>query len=83
MPSDPANPADSPQDGPQEPPRRARPCPLCGKPPQKPYLPFCSRGCRDRDMLAWFGEQYRVPTNEPASSDAHEPRDDAANDSDR
>jgi endogenous inhibitor of DNA gyrase (YacG/DUF329 family) len=25
------------------------------------HLPFCSRGCKDRDLLNWLGETYRVP----------------------
>lgn len=25
------------------------------------HLPFCSRGCKDRDLLNWLGEAYRVP----------------------
>jgi len=23
--------------------------------------PFCSQGCRDRDLLNWLGDAYRVP----------------------
>jgi endogenous inhibitor of DNA gyrase (YacG/DUF329 family) len=26
-----------------------------------PHAPFCSQGCRDRDLLQWLGEGYRVP----------------------
>ena len=46
-------------------------CPICDKPlPPAPagkpeaapaHAPFCSRGCRDRDLLQWLGEGYRVP----------------------
>ena len=36
-------------------------CPLCGKPPRAGHAPFCSRGCRDRDLLNWLGDSYRVP----------------------
>lgn len=36
-------------------------CPLCGNPVVQAFRPFCSRGCRDRDLLAWFGEKYRTP----------------------
>jgi hypothetical protein len=36
-------------------------CPLCGKPPSPGHSPFCSRGCRDRDLLNWLGDGYRVP----------------------
>ncbi|AMG75066.1 DNA gyrase inhibitor YacG [Sphingopyxis granuli] len=43
---------------------RARRCPLCGKPRDEAYKPFCSRGCRDRDLNAWFGEGYRVPVDQ-------------------
>jgi hypothetical protein len=36
-------------------------CPLCGKAPAAPHSPFCSQGCRDRDLLNWLGDNYRVP----------------------
>jgi hypothetical protein len=36
-------------------------CPLCGKPSAEPHRPFCSQGCRDRDLLNWLGDSYRVP----------------------
>ncbi len=36
-------------------------CPLCRKPAAVEHLPFCSRGCKDRDLLNWLGESYRVP----------------------
>jgi endogenous inhibitor of DNA gyrase (YacG/DUF329 family) len=36
-------------------------CPLCGKPTSAAHSPFCSQGCRDRDLLAWLGDAYRVP----------------------
>lgn len=25
------------------------------------HAPFCGQGCRDRDMLKWLGDGYRVP----------------------
>ncbi len=46
---------------PSQPDRRRTGCPLCGKPPSVAHGPFCSRGCRDRDLLKWLGEGYRVP----------------------
>ena len=46
-----------------------KPCPLCGKPASPQHLPFCSRGCRDRDLLKWLGEGYRVP-GPPAEENA-------------
>ena len=36
-------------------------CPLCGKPEDPQHSPFCSRGCKDRDLLKWLGEGYRIP----------------------
>jgi endogenous inhibitor of DNA gyrase (YacG/DUF329 family) len=35
-------------------------CPVCGKTAAEPFVPFCSQGCRDRDLLKWLGEGYRV-----------------------
>ena len=40
---------------------RGKGCPLCGKPASAGHAPFCSRGCRDRDLLNWLGDSYRVP----------------------
>jgi hypothetical protein len=36
-------------------------CPLCKKPAHADYRPFCSRAHRDRDLLQWLGEGYRIP----------------------
>ncbi len=36
-------------------------CPLCSKPADPAHGPFCSQGCRDRDLLQWLGEGYRIP----------------------
>ena len=38
-----------------------KPCPICDKPATAEHSPFCSRGCRDRDLLQWLGEGYRIP----------------------
>lgn len=36
-------------------------CPACGKPVSKDAAPFCSAGCKDRDLLKWLGDGYRIP----------------------
>ena len=36
-------------------------CPDCGQPTHPDYRPFCSRGCKDRDLLNWLDEGYRIP----------------------
>ncbi|WP_010162476.1 MULTISPECIES: DNA gyrase inhibitor YacG [unclassified Sphingomonas] len=44
---------------------RNKPCPLCGKPLSQAHAPFCSQGCRDRDLLQWLGEGYAIPVTMP------------------
>lgn len=36
-------------------------CPICRKPSVREFRPFCSRGCRDRDLINWVDGSYRVP----------------------
>ncbi|MBX9797381.1 DNA gyrase inhibitor YacG [Sphingomonas sp.] len=36
-------------------------CPICRRPTAPAHKPFCSQGCRDRDLLQWLGEGYRLP----------------------
>ncbi len=44
-------------------------CPICGKPVRTEFRPFCSRGCKDRDLLNWLGEAYRVPVRTEEDED--------------
>lgn len=44
-----------------EPRRAAASCPGCGKPGAAAFRPFCSAGCRDRDLLKWLSDDYRIP----------------------
>jgi endogenous inhibitor of DNA gyrase (YacG/DUF329 family) len=36
-------------------------CPVCRKPSDPQHAPFCSRGCKDRDLLQWLSDGYRLP----------------------
>ena len=36
-------------------------CPICGKPVEADYRPFCSRRCADVDLQRWFSGTYAVP----------------------
>lgn len=36
-------------------------CPICRKPEDAAHAPFCSKACRDRDLIAWLDERYVVP----------------------
>ena len=57
------------------------PCPICKKPAQKTYRPFCSnfsrffaavRRCADADLGKWFSGAYAVP-GDPVDPEALAP----------
>ena len=56
------------------PPPSLKPCPICDRPATPEHTPFCSRGCRDLDLLKWLGEGYRIPgpSADPAGVDSEE-----------
>jgi endogenous inhibitor of DNA gyrase (YacG/DUF329 family) len=39
-------------------------CPICRKPPDPAYRPFCSRRCADVDLQRWLSGGYAVPAEE-------------------
>lgn len=48
-------------------------CPICGKPRDQRFRPFCSRTCRDRDFMAWADGRYAVPAVEQTDDEDVEP----------
>ena len=40
---------------------KSKPCPICKNPRTEEFFPFCSKGCKDRDLAQWFGDGYAVP----------------------
>jgi endogenous inhibitor of DNA gyrase (YacG/DUF329 family) len=42
-------------------------CPYCGQPSVAAHRPFCSQGCRDRDLIEWLSDGYRIAG--PAADD--------------
>ena len=36
-------------------------CPICSKPANKPFAPFCSRRCADVDLSRWLKGSYAIP----------------------
>ncbi len=36
-------------------------CPICGKPTEHDYRPFCSRRCADVDLNRWLAGVYAIP----------------------
>jgi hypothetical protein len=43
-------------------------CPICGKPAEPEYRPFCSRRCADVDLQRWLTGGYSVPAEEDEST---------------
>ena len=39
-------------------------CPLCGKPTDQAFKPFCSKRCADIDLNRWLSGVYAVPAKE-------------------
>jgi endogenous inhibitor of DNA gyrase (YacG/DUF329 family) len=48
-------------------------CPVCGKPAEAKYQPFCTKRCADIDLGRWLKEGYRVPSDEPPAEDDEAP----------
>jgi uncharacterized protein len=46
-----------------------RPCPICKKPSQVKYHPFCSNRCAQIDLGKWLGGSYAVPVVEGDDGD--------------
>ncbi|TCO69438.1 DNA gyrase inhibitor YacG [Rhodovulum euryhalinum] len=40
-------------------------CPICNKPADPAYRPFCSRRCADVDLGKWLSGSYAVPADSP------------------
>ena len=41
-----------------------RKCPMCGRPTEASFRPFCSRRCADLDLQRWLTGAYAVPSVE-------------------
>lgn len=57
---------------PEAPARRHR-CPICGKPRDAAYKPFCSRRCADVDLNRWLNGTYAIAANEDDPEDGSDP----------
>ncbi len=44
-------------------------CPICQNPVNKDFAPFCSKMCKNIDLIKWFKEDYRIPTQEPITNE--------------
>ena len=52
-------------------------CPICGKPADAKYRPFCGKRCADIDLGRWLKGGYRVPTEETPDGEPLDGRDGA------
>ncbi len=52
-----------------------RACPLCGKPADQAFRPFCSKRCADIDLNRWLSGVYAVPVKDEEDEDGARPPD--------
>ena len=48
-------------------------CPICGRPAEADFRPFCSRRCADLDLQRWLTGRYVVPAAEDDSEEDSAP----------
>ncbi len=51
-------------------------CPVCQKPTDKGYRPFCSKRCADVDLGRWLNGSYAIPIEEKPGEDHPVDQDD-------
>jgi uncharacterized protein len=47
-------------------------CPICGKPVEARFTPFCSRRCADIDLGRWLKGNYAIPGAPDSGADKTE-----------
>lgn len=45
-------------------------CPVCRKPTEAKWRPFCSKRCADIDLGRWLNESYSIPSHEEPERDS-------------
>jgi endogenous inhibitor of DNA gyrase (YacG/DUF329 family) len=48
-------------------------CPICGRPAEPAFRPFCSKRCADIDLQRWLSGRYVVPAVEGEEGPKDEP----------
>ena len=46
-----------------------RKCPICGRPTEPRFRPFCSRRCADLDLQRWLTGRYAIPAVDDESEE--------------
>jgi len=52
-----------------------RKCPICGKPTNATFSPFCSKRCADIDLNRWLSGVYAVPVTDDEDEDGERPQE--------
>ena len=52
---------------------RSETCPICGKPTEQDFRPFCSKRCADVDLQRWFSGRYAIPVVEEDQGTGEDP----------
>lgn len=47
-------------------------CPMCGRPTDAHYRPFCSKRCANIDLSRWLSGGYAIPDNSEADGEEFE-----------
>ena len=47
-------------------------CPICKKPLDLKYRPFCSKRCADVDLSRWLTGSYAIPGSEEEEGESEE-----------
>ena len=50
-------------------------CPICARPTDPDYRPFCSRRCADVDLGKWLTGSYAIPVTAEDDEDGETPED--------
>jgi hypothetical protein len=53
-------------------------CPICGKPADVAFKPFCSKRCADVDLHRWLSGVYAVPVTADEEEDERREETDEA-----
>lgn len=54
-------------------PAKPEPCPICRKPMQPAFTPFCSARCADVDLGRWLTDRYAIPADVDEDEDGDAP----------
>ena len=55
-----------------------RSCPICGKPVEPQFKPFCSKRCADVDLNRWLSGVYSIPAKDEDDEDGERPAEGGA-----